>query len=161
MLCIGVGNLFRADDAAGLLTARALQSRRLPGVRVIESTGDLSDFLSAWAAYEFVIVIDAVSSGRPPGHIHRLETHTAPLPVRPFTSSSHGFGVAEAIEIGRALGQLPGHLIIYGIEGGDFTLGNSVTPAVADAIARLVECIATDVQAFQRDLSGPISPAHC
>ena len=58
-----------------------------------------------------------------------------PLPAR--TLSTHGFGVADAIELARSLGRLPERLDVYAIEGADFGHGDELTPAVAGAVAAL------------------------
>jgi hydrogenase maturation protease len=55
--------------------------------------------------------------------------------------SSHGFGVAVAIELARALGTLPPHCILYAIEAVDFTSGAALSPAVASAAHDVAERI--------------------
>jgi hydrogenase maturation protease len=46
--------------------------------------------------------------------------------------------VAEAIELARALGKLPGQLIVFGIEGKTFKAGNGLSGEVAIAVADVV-----------------------
>jgi hydrogenase maturation protease len=124
---IGVGNAARGDDAAGLIAAR-----RLGG---LEHEGDPVALLDVWRGAELAVVIDAVSSGAEPGTVHRFDATSAPLPARlRGSTSSHALGLAEAIELGRTLGRLPGRLIVYGIEGERFEAGTELTPAVAAAV---------------------------
>ncbi len=155
VLCIGVGNPLRADDAIGLLVAQAILNRQPAAVHVVESNGDGTELLSTWAAYHAVIIIDAVASGGLPGQIYRFDAGSLPLPMRPYTASSHGFGVAEAIEMGRAINQLPRVLIVYGIEGGSFELGKPLTPAVVAAVPIVAERIMADIHAMQQ--AAPIT----
>lgn len=56
-----------------------------------------------------------------------------------FTVSTHTFGVAEAIELGRVLGRLPASLVIYGIEAGRFDQGAEPQPAVLAAVERVAQ----------------------
>jgi hydrogenase maturation protease len=124
---IGVGNAARGDDAAGLIAAR-----RLGG---LEHEGDPVALLDMWRDADVAVVIDAVSSGAEPGTVHRFDATSAPLPARlRGSTSSHALGLAEAIELGRTLGRLPGRLIVYGIEGERFEAGTELTPAVAAAV---------------------------
>jgi hydrogenase maturation protease len=58
--------------------------------------------------------------------------------------------VAQQIEIARSLNQLPRCLIVYGIEGKDFTLGSKLSPEVQQALPRLMEQIQKEL-----GLSGP------
>ncbi len=46
---------------------------------------------------------------------------------------SSSFGLAKSIEFARALGRLPETVIVYGIEGEDFSLGNGLTEKVEKA----------------------------
>ena len=133
-MVIGVGNAARGDDAAGVIAAR-----RLGG---IEHHGDPVALLDVWRGAATAIVIDAVRSGAPPGTVHRFDATAAPLPTQlRGSSSTHALGLAEAIELGRTLGQLPARLIVYGIEGERFEAGTELTPAVAAAIEAVVEAV--------------------
>jgi hydrogenase maturation protease len=82
-------------------------------------------------------VIDAVRSGAPAGTIHRLDVGSEPAPAAPRLGSTHAVGLAEAVELGRALGRLPARLELYGIEGARFDAGAELTPAVERAVEAL------------------------
>ncbi len=143
-LLIGAGNAWRGDDAAGLHLVQRLR-RRLPGVRALELSGEAAELLEAWRESELVVVVDAVSSGAPAGTLHRFDATAEPLPARLLTRSTHGWGVAQAIELGRALGRLPRRLIVYGIEGQDFQFGQTLSPAVERALEEAVELVSRDL----------------
>jgi hydrogenase maturation protease len=138
MLILGCGNPDRSDDAAGLLVAQRLGQL---GVEAHEQPGEMLALMDAWSGAAEVILIDAVMSGAPPGEITRWDG-AAPLPREPFRCSTHALGVAEAVELARALGRLPPKLILYGIEGMKFDRGGPVSPEVADAVERLAQDIA-------------------
>jgi hydrogenase maturation protease len=106
-LIIGIGNEYRGDDAAGLIVARRLRERLADSFTVLEQSGDGVALMEAWRGVETVIIIDAVMSGAEPGTIHRLDAKTQPLPKDAFRCSTHAFGVAEAIELSRAMGEFP------------------------------------------------------
>ena len=79
--------------------------------------------LSLWEDYETAIVVDATQSGAEPGTVRRLPVHDEPLPEELRRTSTHLLGVAEAVELARALGKLPARTIVYGIEGGSWDTG--------------------------------------
>ena len=141
----GTGNPWRRDDGAGREVVRRLRSHALPGVRLMELDGQADELIEAWQGADLALVVDAVSSGAAPGTIHRLDG-AEPLPTALFTRSTHGFGVAQAVELARNLGRLPRRLIIYGIEGGDFAAGEGLSPEVAAAVAEVVERIVKDLR---------------
>lgn len=137
MRILACGNCERADDGAGILVGERLQAL---GVDVQVESGEALSLIEAWSGADEVIVIDAVLTGARAGTVHIWENPRA-LPVG-VQASSHGFGVAEAVELARALGRLPRRLRIFGIEGKEFQLGSNVSPEVmagVDEIARLIE----------------------
>ena len=135
---IGAGNNFRKDDGAGLATVTRLRGA-LPGdIRVLAKEGDFASLLDDWQGAEAVVVIDATSSGSAPGTIQRYDAHERPLPAAFSRSSTHSFGVAEAVELARALGRLPARVVVFGVEGRDFAPGEGLSPDVDAAVDEIV-----------------------
>lgn len=137
VLFIGVGNPYRGDDGAGIAVARQLARRVPPDIEVLEESGEGTALVEAWQGATFVIVVDAIQSGAAPGTIYRFDACREHL-AGGLHRSTHAFGVSGAIELARALNELPAHLVVYGIEGQDFTPGEGLSPAVQGA----VECTA-------------------
>ncbi len=135
---IGIGNRFRRDDGAGLEVARRLRLAHPPGVRFFEQEGEPASLIETWSEVEEALVVDAVSSGSPPGTVHRFDASAEPLPAELFRASTHAMGLTDAIELGRELNRLPGRLVVYGIVGESFEAGEGLTPAVQEAVAALV-----------------------
>jgi len=140
-LVIGLGNDFRRDDGAGRVAARRVRELAGEAVRVIEESGEGAALMDAWRGAELVILIDAVHSGAAPGTIHRLDARAQPIPSNFFHYSTHAFSVAEAVELARALDQLPPRLIVHGIEGKDFTSGEGLSPEVAAAVEQVAQTV--------------------
>jgi hydrogenase maturation protease len=145
-LLIGVGNPFRGDDGVGGVVIRRLRGQNLPGFTILEETGDGAELLEAWQGASAVILVDAVQSGVAPGTIHRLDAVAEKLPKWFSHCSTHAFGVAEAIELARTLGELPPSLIVYGIEGLDFSAGTSLSPEVAASVPGVVSSILAEIR---------------
>ena len=135
---VGAGNAFRRDDGAGLATASRLRAALSGDIRVLAKEGGLVTLLDEWDGADAVVVIDATSSGSAPGTIRRYEAHDQPLPAVFSRQSTHSFGVAEAVELARALGQLPARVVVFGIEGRDFTPGEGLSPDVDAAVDEVV-----------------------
>jgi hydrogenase maturation protease len=148
---IGVGNADRGDDAVGLIVAQRLRQEPMPQVTVAESPGEGTRLLDAWQGATTVILIDAVhSSGAAPGTVYRLEPLTQPLPQRFFPCSTHAFGVAEAIELARALQQLPAFFVVYGIAGRTFALSRALSAEVAQAVPHVVARVQREIRVLQK-----------
>lgn len=149
-LVIGIGNWYRSDDAAGLVVARNLRGMNLPCVLVREESGEGAALMEAWKSVASVVIVDAASSGSPPGTIHELDPHARSIPSSFFHYSSHAFGVAEAIELARALGELPPMMLVCAIEGRDFSAGVRLSTEVESAIGKVTELILRQ-SSFERD----------
>lgn len=150
VLVVGVGNLNRSDDAVGIVVAKRLSELGGDAVTVLEHSGEGAGLVEMWAGMDMVILVDAVSSGGTPGTVHRLDARATPIPVGLLHHSSHAFGVAEAVELGRALDRLPPRLLVYGVVGMRFAFGRGLTGAVEGAVSGVVDCIVRDVQAVAR-----------
>jgi len=143
---IGVGNLFRGDDAAGVLAARRLKDLVGDRAEVIEAELAGLDVLDLMADASAVILIDAARSGRPAGTIHRLDASAGPLSGDLFPHSTHVLNAVDALEMGRTLGLLPPQVIVYGVEVGDTTAGNDLSPAVAGVLDQVVERVLCELE---------------
>lgn len=155
VLCVGIGNTLRADDAAGLLAARRLRALNLPGVAVTESNGDGAALLDQFSSADAVYLLDAAQAGGAPGTIYRVDALAQPLPRGLFAASSHLFSAAEAVEMARALGQLPARLVIYGVEAADFTVGAPPSGAVLAAVEELARRVAAEIEGLARPPAEP------
>ena len=147
-LVIGLGSDLRGDDSVGLVIARMLRDLVPPGTKVIEYLGDGLSLISVWQDADVVIVVDAAKSGAAPGTIHRFDDLSAPLQTQLSNTTSHAFGLEEAIELARQLDQLPRSLVIYGIEGKSFDFGTElsaeVKQAAEDVVTQLLQEIGSE-----------------
>ena len=150
-IVVAIGNAFRSDDGAGLAVAGRLRGRMPAGVELVECVQEPSRLIDACEGASVAVIVDAVASGAVPGTLHRFDASTDPVPARLFRSSTHAFGVGEAIELARALGRLPARVIVYGIEGEAFGAGEGLTTPVAAAVERAADAVLTDVHLPEGD----------
>ena len=150
MRVICVGNPWRGDDGAGLAVAQALAGTLPSGVELLEREGEPTALIDSWEGAGAVWLVDAVSSGAAAGTIHRLDASSSELPTNLVRASTHHVGLAEAVELARALGQLPEQMVVYGIEGESFTVGGELTESVAAAIEPAAEAIRREVSECTR-----------
>lgn len=129
---------------------------RLPsGVAIQVRTGDMMGLIEDWTGRDVVVLVDAAAAVSEPGTIHRLDLLRDTLPVGLSLASTHAFGLADAVELARVLGQLPRSLIAYAIEGVAFEPGAPLSAAVAAA----AEAVATRVAADLHKLAASLAEA--
>lgn len=138
---VGVGNDLRGDDAAGWETVRRLFPS--PALVLHEHGGDAPGLVGLWGPHDDVVVVDAVVSDDPPGTIVEIDALAVPLPADVSWATTHGAGVAEGVELARALGQLPASLVLVGISAKRFDLGAPMSPEVEAAVEAVVRKLAT------------------
>lgn len=132
-LVIGIGNPDRGDDGVGPFVARLIADLPPPGLNAVECSGDPADLIALWQDIETVVAVDACQSGEQPGTIREIDVRTEPLPDGFGAVSTHGFGLAAAVELARAIYRLPRSLTVVAIEGESFTPGAPLSPAVEQA----------------------------
>lgn len=142
-LLIGIGNPWRRDDGVGPWVAGQLAALGLPAR---EHSGEGAGLMDAWDGAPWVMVVDATRSGAPPGTLVRIDAAAADPPRTLFHPSSHLFGLAEAVATARVLGRLPPRLILWGIEGEDFSWGDSLSPPVLATAGELVARLAGEMR---------------
>lgn len=143
-LVIGIGNGLRGDDALGRLAVRNLA---LPeGAVIIEHDGEPASLMERWQGFDRVILVDAVSSGSAPGSLFRFDLLSR-LPEFRARTSTHAFGIGDAVELARALGKLPRQIVFYGVEAGHFSVGGDLSPQIQSALEILRKRIMEDLHA--------------
>ena len=147
VVVIGVGNPDRGDDGVGPEVLARLAGRVPERVRLTCLAGaDPAEIMEAWAGSAGAIVVDAMVSGAPPGTIARFDAAAGPLPAGVRLASTHVLGAETAVEMARALGRLPGRLVLYGVEGESFAAGSGLSPVVAAALPAAAERILEEVR---------------
>ena len=142
LLILGIGNALRSDDGVGPFVADRLAAL---GLNARVHAGDGCGIIDAMAEARHLVLIDATRSGAPPGTRATLDAIASPIPAEFFHYSTHRFGLAEAVETARALGLLPPALTVHGIEGGNFSPGESLSAPVADAAEALIFTLRAEV----------------
>ena len=151
ILVIGAGNPDRGDDGIGAMVARRL-AQRLPGdVAVLTRSGDMLSLIDDWAAFDAVFCIDAAAAAGAPGRIHRIDLTAGALPREIALTSSHAFGLAEAVELAQALGLALPRIIVYAVEGRCFDAGAQMTPEIAAAAGVVSDRIIDEIRAMRQE----------
>jgi hydrogenase maturation protease len=146
MLVIGIGNRLRSDDGLGPVVIERLANLGLSADMLREMNGEGAELMEAWQGTDSVYVVDAVAADAHPGKVTRQDVAHTPLPTGFFHYSSHAFGLAEAVETARALGTLPKHVVVYGIEGECFEIGEGLSPTVAEAAEEVARRIRVELE---------------
>jgi hydrogenase maturation protease len=144
---LGLGHEMTGDDEIGLVIVRRWQelhggdySKEGVESQILESPG--INLLGTIAGLDAAVLTAAVHGGAPPGTIHLFrDKELEELP----TSCSGGSarGAAETLSLGSRLipEDLPEVLVLIGIQGAAFRLGEGLSPAVLAAVPEAISVI--------------------
>lgn len=154
-MVIGLGNLLASDDAVGIEVARALLRGGCwppigsPEVRVVEGATAGLGLIDLLLDLDLAILVDAISSGAPPGTVIRLEEDQLPRAnLRPL--SAHDLALPEALQLGRLLypDRMPRKTVVFGVEAGQLApYRQGLTAAVRAAVPEVVKAILSELEA--------------
>ncbi len=140
-LVVGIGNPSSGDDASGPLVASRVAQLALPDVEVVTHDEPLA-LVEHLAQHRDVIVVDAVRVPHGhPGRVHVVRVGSAPVRSGVPALGSHGLGVAEAIELARALDRLPQRLTLVGVEARVVDVGARMSQQVRDGLEEAVHAV--------------------
>lgn len=146
ILLIGVGNSFRSDDGVGGFIAGEVKAQKFLNVMCMEQRGEGVDLIEQWKGFSTVILIDAVSCEGKPGTIFRFELPPNELPKNVFACSTHALNIADVIHLAKTLNQCPAKIIVYGIAGKNFEMGQKLSDEVQDAAFTVIDQLANEMQ---------------
>jgi hydrogenase maturation protease len=144
---LGLGQYMRGDDEVGLeIVNRWMENHAddypegLIEAAVLESPG--INLLGEIAGLDAVVMVDAVQSGAPVGTVIQFKEEDLDV-FGDGSGSVHGWGAAETLSLGRKLvpEDLPGEIILIGVEALVFELGEGLSPAVRTAIPEALRII--------------------
>lgn len=138
---LGLGQPLRGDDSLGWQVLQSLAERE--GLRKVWVGDDATRILDALEGCEKLILVDALRTGSPWGTIHRIDL-TAPVGKESLSFSSHSLNPLSVLELAAKLGRpLPRVLLLFGIEGRDFRLGQGLSEPVARSLKAVIDAISS------------------
>lgn len=153
-IVIGVGTELRGDDGFGAAVIEALRDQPGLGGRALlaRCDGEPSRMIDLWDRYERAVVVDCVRGGaEQPGFLYRRDLEAgrpiggATRDLREPRGNTHAAGFGAAVRLAEVLGRLPGHLVLYAVQGRDFGLGAPLSQPVAAAVPQLAARIRGEV----------------
>jgi len=147
ILILGVGNILLSDESAGIKIIEDLQNRySLPSEVSVVDGGTMGlEILPFFEGRTHLIIVDAAASGRNPGDFFRKEL-TDPLQFFRTRISPHQLGLSDVLAASALTGDLPGSVVLYGIEPRDLHACLELSEPVAASISQVTDLIATELK---------------
>jgi hydrogenase maturation protease len=138
----GLGSPF-GDDRAGWRVIEELQQRpQLPARLIL--LHEATQLAEELAGCQRLIVIDACRSRHRDGEVTRLEWPDPRIAAR-HSHTTHGVGLASALQLAERLGRLPARVEIFGIEVANCQRLGDMSPDVAGTVTTLVDTLSAEL----------------
>lgn len=136
-LLLGVGNVLRRDDGAGVFAARAAARLRLGRLEAYDGGCGGIDLADVLESRPRVVIVDAIDAGLRPGATARI----APEQLRPAIRtgvSLHDLHLLDALAELRLLHRAPRRVIVIGVQVADISVGIGLSPPVERALPGVI-----------------------
>jgi hydrogenase maturation protease len=170
-LVIGLGNPILGDDGVGWRVAEALRNADFgfraetdSAIRNPQSEIEIDCFalgglslMERMVGYDRAIVIDAVTTGQPPGAVSCVRLADLGDFSTVHTSAAHDTSLQNALKVGRKMGaHLPETVMVVGVEADRlYDFSEDLTPAVAAAVPRAVQAVLDLLKQFSPEEQVP------
>ncbi|HYU44954.1 MAG TPA: HyaD/HybD family hydrogenase maturation endopeptidase [Terriglobales bacterium] len=142
---LGLGNTLHSDDGVGPQAIERLRSdARVPvDVALIEGGTLGLELLSYIWDCSYLLVLDAVDVGQPPGTLVRMSSQE----VQTLTSqgSVHQLGVADLLVALRVLASRTPEVVLLGVQPASTEWGTELSPAVAAVLPALADAAVAEL----------------
>jgi len=129
---------------AAVVQALAERGALPPDVRLQDAGTPGLDTALLLQGYRRAILVDAADMGLEPGNWRRLDVPAAEMAPG---ASLHSAGLAEALALGRALGILPEHLVVFGIQPERIDWSPGLSESVRQAVPAVCRAILEEIGA--------------
>lgn len=148
-LVIGLGNILLGDEGLGVRAYERLCARyQLPPEIEAMDGGTLGMMLLPYLdGVTDLLLMDAVSSGAPPGTLVRLEGEELKTALA-LKMSMHQVGLQELLAISSIQGSLPQRIVLWGMEPALMELGLDLTEPVAAQLDALVDAVVGELRTW-------------
>lgn len=138
-LILGVGNLLASDEGVGIHVIQRLQAEyQFPEEVQLLDGGTLGmDLLFYLENVRYLLLIDAVETGQPPGTLIRLAGEEVPAYFS-FKMSPHQVGVPDMLFAAKLRDMYPEEVVLLGVQPGSLEIGLELSPSVAAQVEPLV-----------------------
>jgi hydrogenase maturation protease len=147
ILVLGVGNLLLSDEGVGVRGLEEFEQRfEVPSaVELLDGGTSGMELLGYLQGRDALIILDAVTCGKQPGSIVRMEGDQVPALFR-RKISPHQLGLSDLLAAARLTDSLPKTVVLLGVEPKELGTGLRLSPEVARALEDLALLVALELE---------------
>ena len=142
ILVLGVGSILMGDDGVGVRAVEEIKRRYYvpENLEILDGGTSGLDLLPFIAGKDYLIIIDAIKSGSPPGTVLMAQGDDVPARFR-MRISPHQLGISELLATATLTDELPKNIVLFGIEPKTIQLGISLSHEVKAGMDKLIKTV--------------------
>ena len=154
ILVLGIGNLLLQDEGAGVRAVEEFGRRFVTpaGVELLDGGTSGIELLQYIQGKDYLILLDVVKSGNPPGTFIRLEGESVPALFQKKISP-HQLGLSDLLATAQLIDRMPKRVVLFGIEPKSIETGLEMSDEVGGAIGRLADMVALELASLGLDVT--------
>lgn len=158
VLVLGVGNVLMMDEGLGVRAVEELGKRFnfSKDVEILDGGTSGIELLSYISKKDHLLIIDAIKGGHPPGTVLRVDGEDVPARFR-TRISPHQLGISDLLAAAALTDEMPGSLVLFGIEPKRIELGLGLSVEVKANFDKLISVVAEEI----RGLGYTVQPREC
>lgn len=148
-LILGIGNILLRDEGLGVRAVDLFKERyTVPrGVACFDGGTLGLKLLSTVEEYRRIIIIDALSTGKPPGTIHRFTGEEIKVMKLPHRASAHEVGLKDLLTIAFFEGFSP-EVVLLGAVPLDISPGLELSPLIKGKLPAIADMVRKELENF-------------
>lgn len=160
-LVVGFGNPLMGDDGVGpALVSRLLEVGVPEAVRVVDGGTDATSLATLWQGEPWVVLVDAVAKGAPPGTLHRMgAAELATWPQRHGDAHRLALPACVAWVLLARPEMAAARLELLGVEPQLVAPGEGLSEPVRHAVTVLADLLAAELAVGQPGSTHTACPA--
>ena len=146
ILVLGIGNLLLQDEGAGVRALAEFERRYAApaGVELLDGGTSGIELLQYLRGRDYLIILDVVKSGNPPGTIIRMEGEEVPALFQKKISP-HQLGLSDLLAAVQLTDRLPRGVVLFGIEPKSIDTGLEMSAEVGRNLGALAHMVAREL----------------
>lgn len=145
-LVLGVGSILMKDEGVGVWAVEELgRCYRFPeNVELVDGGTSGLDLLPFIAGRQFLLIIDAIQGNMLPGTVMKVEGDDVSARFR-TRISPHQLGISDLLATASLTNELPGEILLLGIEPKTMEMGLGLSDEVKAGLERLCEAVVAEL----------------
>ena len=146
-MVLGVGSILMMDEGIGVRAIEELQNRYIfpDNVELLDGGTSGIELLSYISGKDYLIIIDAIKGGMPPGTVLKVDGEDVHAKFR-TRISPHQIGISDLLATATLTDEVPKQLVLYGIEPKTIKMGIGFSDEVSAGFNRLIEVVVGELR---------------